>query len=197
MKKTASPLQVLVAALFLSAPAPARAEGDAAGFAPAAEGAHGFGAVGQLALSLGATADEPFFLHRSGGNWQLQLAPAADYFLWPHVSVGGLVSLDYASGGVGTGTNASGATTFKIAARAGYSLALDERFSVWPLAGLALGYHSENHSSDTNTWLTIYAPVLFHPAAHVFVGVGPSFNVNLSGPAGSGWGVDSMLGGWF
>jgi opacity protein-like surface antigen len=177
----------------------ARAEGtgDAGSFAPVAETAAAFGAVGQIALSLGATADEHFFFHKSGGNWQLQLAPAADYFLAPHLSVGGAVSYLHATGGAGTGTNASGTDRFGLAARAGYALGINERVSFWPLAGLAFDHASVNHNSSTNTWLTIYAPFLFHPAPHFFVGVGPSFRLSLSGSAGTEYGLDSMLGGWF
>jgi hypothetical protein len=172
----------------------ARAEGDTGGFAPAAETAAAFGAVGQIALSLGATADEHFFFHKSGGNWQLQLAPAADTFIAPHLSVGGAVSYRHDSGG---GMNATGTDAFGLAARVGYAFAINERFSVWPLGGLAVDHTSVNHGSSTNTWLTVYAPLLFHPAPHFFAGVGPSFRVNLSGPGGNEFGLDSLLGGWF
>jgi hypothetical protein len=169
------------------------------GFAPApasaTDAAGSFGAVGQLVLSLGATADEPFFFHKSGGAWQLQLAPAADYFLAPRLSVGGVLTYGHASGGAGT--NSLGSDTFRLAARAGYVFAFNDRFGVWPLGGLAVGYASANHASDTNTWLTIYVPALFHPAPHFFVGLGPSAQVHLSGHAGTAWGIDSMLGGWF
>jgi hypothetical protein len=63
----------------------AHAESESLGFAPVAEAGAGFGAMGQLALSLGGTADEHFFFHKSGGAWQLQLAPAADYFIAPRL----------------------------------------------------------------------------------------------------------------
>jgi hypothetical protein len=183
----------------LAAGSVARAEGteETGSFAPAAETAAAFGAVGQLALSLGATADEHFFFHKGGGTWQLQLAPAADYFLAPHLSVGGAVSYYHASGGPGTGVNAAGADKLGLAARAGYALGINERFSFWPLAGLAFDHGSFNHNSSTNTWFTLYAPFLFHPAAHFFAGVGPSFRFNLSGSGATEYGLDSMLGGWF
>jgi hypothetical protein len=170
------------------------AETSSGGFAPAAD-AGGFGAAGQLALSLGPTADEHFFFHKNGGAWQLQLAPAADYFIAPHISVGGVVTYAHASGG--PGTNGLGADTFGLAARAGYVLAINDKFGVWPLGGLALTYLSVNHMSQTDTWFTIFAPVLFHPAPHFFVGLGPNFRIHLSGHDSTEYGVDSMLGGWF
>jgi hypothetical protein len=193
----------IAVASLLALPRPTRAastdpaaEAPSGGFAPTV-GAGGFGDAGQIALSLGATADEHFFFHKSGGAWQLQLAPAADYFLFAHVSVGGVVAYEHDSGGGGTGTNGLGRDTFRIGARAGYSVAINDRFSVWPLAGLRLDYTSANHTSQTDTYLPIYVPALFHLAPHFFVGVGPDVTVHLSGGLTGGWGVDSLLGGWF
>ncbi len=167
----------------------ARAEGEAAGFAPTTEAAAGFGGLGQLVLSMGPTADEHLFFHKGGGSWQLQLAPAADYFIAPHVSVGGIVRYGHASGGTGS-------DTFGLTARAGYAVGINDRFGVWPLVGLAFGHTSVNHSSSSNTSVVLYAPFMFHPAAHFFVGLGPSFRINLSGDSNQ-FGIDSMLGGWF
>jgi hypothetical protein len=196
-------IALLTLVSLLALPAPARAatpepagEASSGGFTPTAEAA-GFGAAGQLALSLGATADEHFFFHKNGGAWQLQLAPAADYFLLAHISVGGVVAYEHDSGGGGTGTNGLGRDTFRIGARAGYSVALNDRFSVWPLVGLRLDYVSANHASQTDTYLPIYVAALFHPAAHFFAGVGPDVTVHLSGGLSGGWGIDSVLGGWF
>ncbi len=190
----------LALAALLASPL-ARAAADSAetsgGFAPATEAAGGFGAADQLALSLGATADEYFLFHKSGGAWQFQLAPAADYFVVPHVSVGGVVAYAHGSGGAGTGTNGLGSDKLRIAGRAGYALAINDHFGVWPLVGLALDYLSANHASQTDTWLTLYAPVLFHPAPHFFVGLGPNFQFHLTGHLATEYGVDSVLGGWF
>jgi hypothetical protein len=197
IRPTVTAAAPLALALLLAPPlaraaeptAPA-AEASSGGFAPAPAAAGGFGAEGQLALSMGATADQPFFFHKtSGGGWQLHVEPAADYFIVPHVSVGGRVVYDHDSGG---GSNAVG-----LAARAGYDLAIDDRFSFWPLGGLAVTYASGNHTSHTDTWVTAFAPVLFHPAPHFFVGLGPSVNIHLSGPGGTEYGVDSIIGGWF
>jgi hypothetical protein len=167
------------------------------GFAPVAAPGGGFGGVGQLALSLGATADEHFFFHKSGGAWQLQIAPAADYFVIPNLSVGGVVAYQHASSGGGPGTSGLGSDTFELAARVGYAIAINDRFGFWPLGGFALTYVSADHASQTDTWFTIFAPVLFHPAPHFFVGLGPNVRVHLSGSDNTEYGIDSMLGGWF
>jgi hypothetical protein len=209
---TTPPLVIVTAVLFavgsLVAAPPARAasaaettapaaETASGGFAPTAEAGGGFGAEGQLALSMGATAGEHFFFHKSGGAWQLHVAPAADYFVIPHLSVGGVVAYDHASGGGGPGTSGVGSDAFMLEPRAGYSFGINDKFSVWPLGGFALRYLSANHAHQTDTWFTIYLPVLFHPAQHFFVGLGPSVRIHLTGQDNTEWGLDSVLGGWF
>jgi hypothetical protein len=192
-----------VVATLLAAPL-ARAEGTEpaaettnAGFAPAADAAGAFGATGQFALSLGATNGEHFLFHKQGAEWTLQLAPSADYFLFPHISVGGVLAYGHDSGNGGMNTPGTSNDTFSIGARAGYALAFNDRFSVWPLVGLRLDYRAQNHGSNTNTFVPIYVPALFHPVQHFFVGLGPKVDAHLSGQANTGWGVESMLGGWF
>jgi hypothetical protein len=175
------------------------AETTSGGFAPAAtDAASSFGAVGQLALSIGATNGEHFFFHKSGGGgWQLEIAPAADYFFYPHVSVGGIFAYGHDSGGGGAGTSGLGSDSISIGARAGYALAFNDKFGVWPLAGIRLDYRSANHASSTDTFIPLYVPVLFHPAPHFFAGLGPNVQFHLSGQGNGAWGIDSMLGGWF
>jgi len=173
------------------------AETTTGGFAPAGDAAGAFGLTGQFALSLGATADEHFFFHKSAGEWQLQIAPALDYFLIPHVSLGGLFAYGHDSGAGGAGTSGVSSDTIRIGARAGYALAINDKFGIWPLLGLRLDYLSANHSSSTNTFLPIYVPLLFHPAPHFFAGLGPKIDLHLSGTGHAEWGFDSMLGGWF
>ncbi len=175
---------------------PARAEGEAAGFAPATtSGGTGFGAPGQIVISMGPTTDEHVFFHKqSGGGWQLQLSPALDYFLTARVALGGVVGFRYDSTG---GGNGDGSTRFDLGGRVSTNFDFNDRFGVWPLAGLFFERTSATHTSTTNTWLELYAPFLFHLAPHFFVGVGPSFQLNLSGPDTNQIGVDSVIAGWF
>jgi hypothetical protein len=196
MSRTFVVAQLLtLAMLTLTMSVTARAED--AGFAtPATAGPTGFGAVGQYVVSAGATTDEHLFIHgESGGGWQLQLSPALDYFLAPNVSVGGVVGYRHASGG--GGTNSDGSNRFTLGVRAGYNVDFNDRFGLWPMAGLFFDRASANHDSTTNTWIGVYAPVLFHVAPHFFAGLGPSLQLNLSGPNGNEFGIDSLIGGWF
>lgn len=173
----------------------AHAQGETGGFAPAAEAGSGFGAQGQIALSLGGTADQYLFFHKDGGAWQLQLAPAADYFLAPRLSVGGVVAYSHASGG--GATNDNGTTTFRIAPRVGYAVDFTDKIGVWPLGGVAFDVRWANHDTATNTFVVLYAPFIYHLAPHFFVGLGPSANVRLTGNDDTSWGLDTLLGGWF
>ena len=178
-----------------AARAPARAEGEAAGFAPTAEAGGGFGAMGQLVLSLGGTADEHFFFHKSGGAWELHVAPSGDYFIAPRFSVGGVLAFDHSNGG--GGTNSQGTDTLRLAPRVGYSFDFNDRFGVWPLGGLAFGLVSFNHNTSLDTWLTLYVPFPLHLAPHFFVARGRRAQLHLSGDGGNEWGLDSLMGGWF
>jgi hypothetical protein len=190
---------ITLVVMTFALPRPARAEGETNGFAPTStSGGTGFGAPGQIVISMGPTTDEHLFFHKqSGGGWQLQLSPALDYFLTARVALGGVVGFRYDSGGAGTGTNADGSTRFTLGGRVSTNFDFTDRFGVWPLGGLFFETTSANHTSTTNTWLELYAPFLFHVAPHFFVGAGPSFQLNLSGPDTNQIGVDSVIAGWF
>lgn len=192
---------VLAAALSLGG-ANARAQDDSGGFASpettgTTAGVPGLGGTGQWVLTMGAFTGQHFLFHKQGSAWQLQLQPALDYFLTSRFSVGGLIRYGHTSGGAGTGANSNGTNAFSIGARGGAHFPFNAQFSVWPMAGLVLDWLSVNHNSSTNTWLALWSPVLFHPAGHFFAGLGPSFQLGLSGSGANQFGIDSMLGGWF
>jgi len=190
MRTRTSALVVALALTSLVAARPARAQNEA-GFAPAATSGSGFGAPGQIVLSMGPTTDEHLFFHKStGGGWTLQLSPALDYFLTSRVAVGGVLGYRHASGGAGS-------DSVTLGARASTNFDFNDKFGVWPLGGLFFNHTSADHTSSSNTWLGFYVPVLFHVAPHFFVGLGPSLEWNLQGKNDSVWGLDSVLGGWF
>lgn len=198
MKRRLTATLVVTFAVSLGAAAHAATDTTGVGFAspePTTTAAPGLGATGQWVLTMGSGTDEHFFFHKQGSAWQLQLQPALDYFLTPIVSVGGIIRYGHSSGG--GGTNASGTNSFGVGARAGAHFMLNGQFSVWPMAGLLLDWVSANHSSSTNTWLALWAPVLFHPAPHFFAGLGPTFRLGLTGDGANQFGIDTMLGGWF
>jgi len=121
-----------------------------------------------------------------GSSTNLTLRPAIDYFVLNNVSVGGFLGLDYTSAG-GAHT-----TTFAIGPRVGYNLAFSERFSFWPKLGFSYSSSSASGtptppataSADGNHLaLNIFAPVMFHPVQHFFLGFGPALDTDLTGDA--------------
>jgi len=157
----------------------------------AASPSAGFGAIGQWVLSIRTTGDGGFLsFHKSSpGDWALTLHPAIDYFITGNVSVGGIVGIGYSPADAGT-------TNLDIGARTGFNLTINDNLGLWPNAGLSAHYNNTMHESTKWTELNVFAPFLYHLVPHLFVGLGPSFALQLSGGSGKVYGVDFMLGGW-
>jgi hypothetical protein len=141
-----------------------------------------FGATHQLAIS----SDAGFSIEnrsQSGGHGStttIDLAPAVDYFVMDHLSVGGFLRFDYSHFPSGH------ATAFGIGPRVGYDIPFSGLFSVWPKLGFSFATSSTsqpNQPSETsnNFALNIFVPVMLHPAEHFFIGFGPAFDVDLTG----------------
>src|SRR6478736_6383672 len=119
---------------------------------------------------------------------QLTLRPAVDYFVVNNVSVGGFLGLDYST------ASGAHATTFAIGPRAGYNIAFSERFSFWPklvfsfssvsVSGDASGPVPSSYTVDgSHLALNLFAPLMFHPVQHFFLGFGPALDTDLTGDA--------------
>jgi hypothetical protein len=168
----------------------------------------GFGEQGQLAVSAELQLDVVHTSQGQFGTTSYTFRPAGDYFLSPNFSVGGFI-------GISSGTTsvmqvlASSAATFtevSLGARAGYNLRLTDLLSLWGLA--SLGYARDTlHIAGIDTSgsivpITLYAPLLFHVAPHVFLGLGPILSAQLvnSVPGQShaiSFGLQSVVGGYF
>lgn len=144
-----------------------------------------FGAVGQFVLSGEL---ELSVVKRRGGSTTFTVRPALDYFIAPSVSVGGVLGLAVTSG-------SPTATDVIVGARAGYNLAVAERISFWPGAGLYYARSSGGAAANDATWLGVFAPFLFHPVPHLFLGFGPFVELGL-GDGGDRFGLQSVVGGW-
>jgi hypothetical protein len=145
-----------------------------------------FGAAGQFAISGEL---ELSMVKQRGGSTTLNIQPALDYFIATNISVGGVVGLAVTSG-------SPGANRVLIGARAGYNLAIADRITFWPTAGLFFTHSSAGTVSGSSTLLRIFAPFLFHPVQHLFVGFGPFVELGLSGGGGDRFGLQSVVGGW-
>jgi len=148
-----------------------------------------FGDRGQLAISsdAGLSITNTSTSGIDGSSTKLSLRPAVDYFVANNVSVGGFLGLDYASAG------GAHATTFAIGPRVGYNLSFNERFSFWPKLGFSYSSSSASGPSEQSAALTsvdgnhltlnLFAPVMFHPVQHFFIGFGPALDTDLTGDA--------------
>jgi hypothetical protein len=136
-----------------------------------------FGTKGQLAISsdAGLEISNSSISGGHGSTTKITLAPAIDYFVIDHLSVGGFVRLDY------THTPGSHQTTFGIGPRVGYDIPFSSLFSVWPKLGFSYFTTSSPGVTTNNFTLNIFVPVMIHPAEHFFIGFGPAFDVDLTG----------------
>lgn len=170
-----------------------------------------FGGAGQLALQtdLDLHFEGTSTSDHGGSTTDILIQPAADYFVINDLSVGGAITLDFHtfSPDMGNGTTL---TTFGIKPRVGYNIAIIDKLSFWP--DLFVQYSttgvSNNGGSESAFAIGAFAPLLFHPVEHFFVGLGPNFSTELShnhsppmGPSVdnghvTSFGVMLTLGGW-
>jgi hypothetical protein len=167
-----------------------------------------FGGKGQLAVSsdAGLSISNTSISGIDGSTTTLVLRPAIDYFIADYISVGGFLGLEYNS------TPGGSNTTFSIGPRLGYNIPLSERFSLWPKVGFSFASTSQDQDdlqlpngqtveaddeSNTSLQLNLFAPFMFHPVEHFFIGLGPAFDLDLSGDnKATTIAVRLTLGGW-
>jgi hypothetical protein len=207
------------AAQYPPAPAPGYGYPPPGGFAPPHR-AH-FGDAGELAFTadlnasfVGHSTSIPNNTGDSPSDWHLTLRPSADYFVIQGLSLGGF--FDYTHSNTSTpNTTSSGSTSlssdsFGVGARVGYNIPFMDALSWWPLAGLSFATRSSSDNSSGNAFtLSLYAPFLYHPVSHFFMGMGPYLSTDVSanatsasgvsGPGGkvTTYGLQFVIGGWF
>jgi hypothetical protein len=206
-------------------PPPAPQPGYGYGYPPPAPRyVEHFGGPGTFAVSNDANVSVigHSVSNNGGSSWALTLAPAADYFVMEGLSVGGQIEYVHSSEttpGSATEANSTSTTTssntFGIGPRVGYNIRFNDVVSFWPKLGLvfsdtSIGGQGGAPGSSGNTFdLVIFAPFLFHPAQHFFVGIGPYFQTDLTSSASAGgvsqpnvpkttsYGLQFTVGGWF
>lgn len=167
-----------------------------------------FGDRGQLAISsdAGLSLSNTSISGVDGSATTLLLRPAVDYFVIDSLSVGGFLGLEYNTAPGGS------STAFSVGPRVGYNLRLSESFSIWPKIGFAFASTSQDRDdievpgepdiegdsgSSTSLQLNLFAPVMFHPAEHFFLGLGPAFDLDLTGDAkATTLAIRLTIGGW-
>jgi hypothetical protein len=151
-----------------------------------------FGGSGQLAISsdAGFSLSNTSLSEADGSSTALILRPAVDYFVVDNLSLGGFLGLEYNTAPGGS------STAMSIGPRVGYNLPFGERWSVWPKLGFSFASTSQKvddvtlptgevvegrDETSTSLQLNIFAPVMFHPVEHFFLGLGPAFDLDLTG----------------
>jgi hypothetical protein len=152
-----------------------------------------FGNQGQVAIAN----DFSLLFSHANETSSLQLAPAVDYFLAPQLSLGGQVSFGYTSFKGG-----GHETTFGLGPRVGYNIPLTPMFSLFPRVVLSYTHTSGTGFDSTNLLgLFLFAPFLFHPVPHFFIGFGPSIGGNFAGGESGNrfvvFTLESTVGGYF
>lgn len=163
-----------------------------------------FGLKGQLAVSsdTGLSISNTSISGIDGSSTTLLLRPAVDYFVADSISIGGFLGLEYTSAPGGS------TTAFSIGPRVGYNIPLNERFSLWPKLGFSFASTSQStddvagvdgdDETSTSVQLNLFAPFMFHPVEHFFIGFGPAFDLDLSGDnKATTIAARLTLGGWF
>jgi hypothetical protein len=137
----------------------------------------------------------------------ITLGPAADYFvvrsfslglhaLWEHTEISGV----------------PGTSTWIAGVRVGYALRIGDAFSFWPRANVDFQHTSivtigsspdggivAGEISSDGLALGLFAPFLFHPVPHFFVGAGPNAQTVVatsSTDRPTVYGLMFLLGGW-
>ena len=170
-----------------------------------------FGERGQFVVSsnLDFTLQRNSFSMGGGSNTVFSITPALDYFVSPNFSVGGLVTFGYTSDVPLLGGISGDQTVFGLGGRAGYNIVLTNVVTLWINGGLVYFHDSYDagaagDSSGNRLQLQVFAPLLWHPASHFFIGVGPAFATDLvnkfegmNQPKQTSFGLLSTIGGYW
>jgi hypothetical protein len=162
--------------------------------APSQDAVPHFGDQGEVVVtnSLVASINSLHYAGTDSSSLNVGFGGAVDWFMFHEVSLGVACNLSYAgaSGIDGTTGRQTVYTTGKttVAPRLGLNLPIGRSISVYPVLELGFGSVNydetesglENKGTSTLVALSLFAPVLVHPAPHVFVGFGPSVYTELS-----------------
>jgi hypothetical protein len=168
-----------------------------------------FGDAGQLVISGAASLslERTTFAEGNGPlpgpSTSLFIAPSADFFVLRGLTVGARFSYQHADT-----SGAPAENGLSIGPRVGYNFTLGDHFSIWPTASVTYGetwFGAGSHVQGVS--VGGYAPLLYHPVPHFFVGLGPNIQASVtatsSTPQGSAdeprwiqYGVAFAAGGW-
>jgi len=123
------------------------------------------------------------FANNGGSVTRFGLAPTLDYFVIDNLSLGAqlLFGIATVSPPSGQGNQSTTLTTFGIAPQIGYDIRLGDSFSFWPKAFFAYATTSTSNNGPTGAVASVglFAPLLYHPVRHFYIGIGPDLSTQL------------------
>ena len=145
--------------------------------ASTAAAASEFGHLGQVLPSGGVSLFDSS--QADDSELFLSLRPEVGYFVLEHFAVGGGLDYEIVKRTV-RGVDQPSVTYAGVVAFVAYDLGLDRYLSLFPSAG---GYLVQRGSlSGEVLGVNLFLPLLFHPAPHCFLGLGPEASLDLSAP---------------
>jgi hypothetical protein len=151
-----------------------------------------FGARGQV-VPFGAFS----YTHASAGGGSadlLSFAPGVFWFPTNSVAIGGSVQYSYGSGGGFTVHDLGFEPTV------GFGVPLGDRFALFPRVGMAFTWQFPSPGNSTDRiFIDGFAPVLFIPASHFYIGFGPALTVDVANSLAkqTNVGFTTEIGGYF
>jgi len=125
-------------------------------------------------------------------------APAADYFIIDHLSIGGLLEVATTSGSIKTkapNTNGNGTTetdtdrptttAFTFLPRVGYMFPITSRFAIWPRGGIGYASRQDVEGTGKNTFSSLIfsadVPFIYRINETFFVSAAPELTFSAGG----------------
>jgi hypothetical protein len=169
-----------------------------------------FASAGQLVVSSDATGSVQVQSSDASTVTTVIVGPAVDYFVWRSLSVGVHMLWNHVAV-----TDLPTTDSINTGVRVGYAFRLGDFFSFWPKVNIDYRHTSlltiaafsgntglgASETSADSLALGAYAPVLFHPVAHFFLGLGPTVDaIVLTSPSSADkatqYGLLFTVGGW-
>lgn len=167
-------------------------------FATSASRAEEFGRKGQLSPFGGVAFQH---MTQNGTDFtHLTIRPGAFYFVADRFALGLQASAGYDSPGVENGFRIGHTNTWGLAPAVAVAVPLGERLSLFPQAAVDFAWSVYSTTgTDHAMAANVFAPLLFIPVPHFFLGLGPELLWTFDG-VNSGRviiGLSGGVGGWF
>jgi hypothetical protein len=130
----------------------------------------------------------------------LRVQPAAFYFLTDQFALGLEAGMGYDTPALDNGFPVANVLSWNVEPAIAAAFRIGDRFALFPQAGVSFAWSSYSDGGSAHSIQSeAFAPFLFIPVPHFFLGIGPVLQWTLDG-VNSGrvvWGFSTVIGGWF